>query len=55
MCAAFGRAGEHVPFSWFQRLVLVLVLVLVKRTLVVLLRDEEEICPAGQFIVRATV
>ena len=47
------RSGEpwgHVPFSWLWSLVLVLVLV--KRTLVVVLRDEEEICRAGHFIVQ---
>jgi len=45
------RSGDpwgHVPFSWLRSLVLVLVLV--KRTLVVLLRDEEEICRAGHII-----
>jgi hypothetical protein len=52
MCAAFGRSGERVPFSWLRSLVLVLVLV--KRTLVVLLRGEEEICRAVQFIVHIT-
>lgn len=50
MCAAFGRSGARVPLSWLRSLVPVLVLV--KRTLVVLLRDEEEICRAGHFIVQ---